>query len=207
MARDAYKKMVTKINLSSGEVEKKKTFSGKTALILSGVLLILVGTVYGALVLAKNKYNSDGKQIMDELSAEKAKMGSPEYAGVVDFQERLSLLDQIIDDHIYWEIFLKKLSMYVVSGAYLKNVSGGGEGGEIKVSGAAVDFETVAKELMLLKTFPNASAVKVESVGEGSDSGEEEGEAGSEGEGGRKEVGFEVKLKVSKDAFRKQETD
>src|SRR4030042_6788994 len=102
--------MVTNINLSSEEAVKEKKFTGKPALFISVFILLAVIGVYFSFQYLKNRHIVRKEGMDSQIAGEEAKVKGTEYLDIIDFQERLTLLDQMIDDHFYWDSFLQKIS-------------------------------------------------------------------------------------------------
>jgi hypothetical protein len=184
--------MVTNIDFTSPEASEKKSFSGKTALIISGVLLVFVSLALAGLLFMKNRYVSQQKEIEAEISLEQDKIKGSEFTDVLDFQDRLNLLDKTISNHSYWDALLLQLGSYVIPEVRFEKFSGEASssgGSKINITGAAGNLDSLSRELILLKSFP------------GLDSLEFKGASDNPGGGG---VSFDVSLKVNKSVFQKK---
>jgi Tfp pilus assembly protein PilN len=183
--------MVTNINLASPESEKKVVFSGKVSLILSLVLLFLAVGIYAAVSFISNRYKSENAQIENQIQTENAKISGPEYAEMADFQEKLNLIEKVLEDHVYFENYIKNFSKYVLPEVRLSKFDWKNEGSEVAVSGIAPNFDTLSKELILLKNSPLIQSVEFKSAAESSNS---EGQSG---------INFELSANIKKEALNK----
>lgn len=187
--------MSTNINLVSPEDEKKIHLSGKPILAVSGLILIVVFAVLGAVTFLKNKYLADGTEVSAQITQQQSLLNGGKYAEVADFQSRLSLIEKIIEDHTYWDSFLKEMSKYVIPDTKLTSFSGEVDSEKIVVvdiEGTATNLDTASRELILLKNFPDATSMEFKKVGSE--------EAQAEGQNG---ISFDASLKIEKQAFQK----
>jgi hypothetical protein len=187
--------MTSNINLTSPETIEKKSFTGKPALIFSSLLLVAMFVLLFALIFLKSRYVVQGKEIETEITQEQEKIKGPIFADVLDFQGKLNLLDKAIDDHGYWDTLLKKMGSYVIPEVRFENLSGERDssgGGLIDIKGAATNLDALSRELILLKSFPDADSLEFKGASE--KSGQSEGQSG---------VSFDASLKIKKSAFQK----
>lgn len=168
--------MVTNINLVSPENANKSMLTGKATLFLSLGLVVLVLAAYAAINFAGQRYLSQKSVLENEIQAEKAKMSGSNYAALADFQGRIDLLGKIVDDHVYWDLYLKELGKYVLPEIRFQNVSGNEKGDGITIRGIASNFEALSRGMILLEKFPGISSVEFKGASEKSG-----GEGGSPG--------------------------
>ena len=184
--------MVTNINLSSPEIVEKKSLTGKSALILSLVLLVFVVTVYAAVIFLKGRYVSQGKAIDTAIAEKKSEISGTAFSDAIDFQEKLNLLDKVVDDHPYWDGLLVKMGSYIIPEVRLDKLSGKRDqagGGLIEISGTAASLDALARELILLKSFPGLDSFEFKNAGQGT------GQQGG--------ISFSASLKMNKSSFQK----
>ncbi|HLM84084.1 MAG TPA: hypothetical protein VK254_02670 [Candidatus Bathyarchaeia archaeon] len=187
--------MVTNINLSSSEISEKKSFSGKSALIFSALIMALIVVVILALFFLKSRYASQDSQISAQITQEQNKSNGPDFADLLDFQSRLNLADKMIDDHAYWDSMLKKISVYILPDVKLTKFSAeknSGGLGKIELTGTAVNLDALSRQLILLKDFPNLESLAFKDAGNS--------QQGTSQLGG---ITFEAGLKINKEAFRR----
>jgi Tfp pilus assembly protein PilN len=156
--------MVTNINLSSPENEKKPALTGKSTLVISVFLLAVAIVAYGALVFLKSKYTKDTAQTKIAIEQEKQLLSGSNYAEAADFQERLNLLDGIISERFSWSKFLSELSKYVLP--EVKFTSFSPKEDSLPISGIAPNYEVVAREINLLKKLSGVESVELKDVSE-----------------------------------------
>lgn len=182
--------MATNINLVSPEGEKKSLLTGKAALFFSILLVVLVLGVYGAISYLGKNYTAEKNQIETEVQAEKAKMEGPAYAALADFQERIDLLDKIIDDHAYWDEYLKNLSKYVLPEVRFTEFTGGEKEDSVSVKGIAPNFEVLSRGIILLQEYPGVDAIEFKSANE---------KTGADSQAG---IEFELAMTMNKSALK-----
>lgn len=187
--------MVTNINLSSPEAAEKKSFTGKSTLILSVLLVLVVFAVFLALVFTKNRYVSQEKNVLAEISREQSKVNGTEFSEMLDFQSRLNLLDRAVADHPYWDNLLVKMGSYVIPEVrfekFSANINSDGAA-SVEISGLAANLDALSRELILLKDFPGLDSLEFKNAG---NSPQTEGQTGG--------IFFEANLKINKSAFQK----
>lgn len=182
--------MVTNINLVSPETEKKTRLTGKTSLVISLSLLALVVVIFFGLVIAKNSYTNEKNDLTKSIQQEKNKVAGPAYAEISDFQEKLMLLNGIIGDHVYVESYLRSFSHYILPEVHLTDFSWSGSDQTLKISGLAPNFDSLSKEVILLKTYAGIDSLELDSAGESQTSGQSG-------------VQFKISAKLNREAFNK----
>ena len=183
--------MVTNINLASPESEKKIVFSGKVSLILSLTLLFLAIGIYAAVSFISSRYKSENIKIETQIRTENAKISGPEYAEMADFQEKLNLIEKVLEDHVYFESCLKNFSKYVLPEVRLSKFDWKSGGNQVAVSGIAPNFDVLSRELILLKNSPLVQSVEFKSATES---------LNSQGQSG---INFELSANIKKEALNK----
>jgi hypothetical protein len=156
--------MVTNINLSSPESEKKPSLTGKSTLIISVSLLVVAIVAYGTLVFLKDKYTKETEQIKSAIEQEKKELIGSDYADVSDFQERINLLDGIISNRFSWSRFIPEFSRYVLPEVKLSSFSP--IEGNLPISGTASSYDAVFREINLLKKLSGVESVELKDVSE-----------------------------------------
>jgi len=183
--------MVTNINLAAPESEKKINLSGKASLVLSVLLLIATVGIYAGVSFLASRYLNEKEQIENQIQMMSAKISGPEYAEMADFHEKLDLAGKILEDHIYFDSYIKNFSKYILPEVRLTKFDWKGEGNEIAISGTTANFDTLSRELILLKNSPIVQSVDFDSATESS---------GAEGQSG---VTFSLTAKIKKEALNK----
>jgi hypothetical protein len=180
--------MVTNINLSAPETERKKTLlTGKLSLMLSVFLVLFSIVVFGAILYFKNSYSAQARQLESEINIERSKTSSATYSDLFDFQERLTLLDGVLGDHGYWDSFLKNFSQYILPDVRLGKLSFNKDNKAIDISGTASSFDNLSREIMLLRSYPGAESVEFRGANDGGSSG----------------VSFDLSIKVNQSVLKK----
>jgi hypothetical protein len=184
--------MVTNINLSSPDIVEKRSLTGKSALILSIVLLVIVAVAYATALFLKGRYDNQEKEIDASIIEKQSEMKGTAFSDALDFQERLNLLDKVVDDHLYWDGLLVKMGSYIIPEVRLDKFSGkkdGTGGGLVEISGTAANLDALARELILLKSFPGVDSFEFKQAGQGT------GQQGG--------MSFSASLKMNKSSFQK----
>jgi len=187
--------MTININLSSPEISEKKFITGKSALVFSALILVLVFGLYFGLLFLKARYSAEDKDVSEKITQEQNKVSGTTFADILNFQEKLDLADKAIGDHLYWDGMLKKMSAYIIPEVRLTQFSGkvGADGaGVIEISGIAPNLDALSRELILLKDFPDLDSVEFKNA--------EESQEQADQQSG---VKFDASLKISKAAFQK----
>ena len=188
--------MVTNINLSSPEVAEKRSLTGKSALILSVVLFVIVMAAYAAVFFLEKSYANQEKEIEAAIIEKQSEIQGPAFTDALDFQERLNLLDKVVDDHSYWDGLFVKMGSYIIPEVRLDKFSGtkdGAGGGLVEISGIATSMDALSRELILLKSFPGVDSFEFKQAGE-------KVSQASDKPGG---ISFGASLKMNKSSFQK----
>lgn len=183
--------MVTNINLAAPESEKKINLTGKASLVLSVLLFFLAIGIYAGISLLSSHYLREKNQIESQIQTESAKISGSEYAEMADFQERLNLINKILEDHLYFDSYLKNFSKYILPDVRLTKFESKAGGSEIAISGTTSNFDALSRELIILKNSPIVQSVEFNSATEKSNA---EGQRG---------VIFSLSAKIKKEALNK----
>jgi hypothetical protein len=184
--------MVTNINLVASETENKPPLSGKSALVLSILLVAIVALAYGAIFFLESSYAAQNKELQKSIEGEKKKLTGDNYSDLFDFQERLVLLDKIVADHSYWDSLLRDFSRYVIPEVNLTKLTHNEKEGILSIIGYATNYESLSRELILLRSYPGAKSINFNNSSEES--------ATSNKQGG---VYFKVEITLDKSVLRK----
>jgi len=187
--------MVSNINLSSPEISEKKSISGKSALMLSAVLIAVVFAVYLTLFFLKSMYTNNDKATAEQITQEQAKINGVAFSDIFDFQDRLNLAGKALDDHGYWDNMTKRMSAYVIPEVRFTKLAGKKDPtgtGSIDISGVAQNLDALSRELILLKDLPNLDSMEFKNAG---------AVAAQSGEPGG--ISFDASLKINKTSFQK----
>jgi hypothetical protein len=178
--------MVTNIDLSSEEqAPSDHKFGGKSALFISAGLIVAAILAQFALDYLKNDYTNKERQAQSELASKKVALTGTAYADLVDFQERLKFLDNTVSGRTDWDKFLKEFSQYVAPEVKLNNLSYDPKNKEFSMDAVAPNIDTVAKEVVLLKKFPQTDSIEFGGATESVDSTDSS-----------KKTSFNVKIKL-----------
>jgi Tfp pilus assembly protein PilN len=184
--------MVTNINLVAPESERKISLTGKTSLVLSVSLVVLIVLAYFGLSIASKQYAAKKNEITLQVQQEKARIQGSEYAEIADFQQRLDLLDKIITEHPYADSFLRNFSKYILPEVKLSSFDWKSDGAKVSIKGTAPNFDVLSRQMILLKSAPFVQSVEFKNATESSGS-----------EGAQAGVSFGAEFIASKNAFDK----
>jgi Tfp pilus assembly protein PilN len=167
--------MVTNINFTTPEDKEKIGFSGKISLILSGLLLVLALGIYAVISLFSASYAKQEKETESQIQSENAKIAGAEFTESADFQQRLNLLDKVLEDHFSFDSQLKNFSKYILPEVRLTDFSW--EEGENKIvfSGTAPNFDVLSRQLILLKNAPIVQSVEFKKTDQSASTEEQKG--------------------------------
>lgn len=182
--------MVTNINLSSPEDEKKPALTGKATLVVSGVLLVVAISTYGFFAIAQDKNTKEAEQIKSEIEQKKKDLSDSDYAEVADFQERLNLLDKTLSSRFSWSGFILELSKFVLPEVRLDSFSPEEGKDDLPIKGKASSYENVVREINLLKKVSGVESVELKDVYDARST-----------EGQQAGVAFSAVIKLNKKAF------
>jgi hypothetical protein len=167
--------MVTNINLVSQESENKSMLTGKSTLFVSITLVILSIIAYGAVNYLGKNYASKAASQETEIQAEKAKLSSPNYKALADFQERNVLIGKIVDDHSTYEGYFTELSKYILPDLRVTQISISEDDSSLSLSGITQNYETLSRGIILLQKFPGVSSVEFKNAGASKSNDESQG--------------------------------
>ncbi|MDD2807448.1 MAG: hypothetical protein PHW95_02945 [Patescibacteria group bacterium] len=150
---------VLDVNLIPADLAKRPDLELKSKAIKSGVaifitILLIISTYLGItwyqLKIAQEIKNIEG-QIKDYDSKIAAKEN--EKTSALDLQQRLILVKQLFDGHVYWTRFFDLLEKYTSSEVYYTNFSMVGQD-KLVISAVGMDYQSVARQLV---AFENAT--------------------------------------------------
>lgn len=158
--------MVTNINLVAPDAEIKTKASGKSTLILSIGLVVLAVILYMGLSAAAASYKNNQTGIEQQIQQTKTMLAGGDYAGVVDFQERLNILSQAMEDHTNFDAYLREISKYVLPSVRLTSLKWSENDRQITIAGTAPNFDALSQAMILLKKCPIFSSLEFKSASE-----------------------------------------
>ncbi|MFA5872131.1 MAG: hypothetical protein WC858_05450 [Parcubacteria group bacterium] len=178
--------MVTNIDLTAGDdVSSEHKFGSKSTLFLAVGLIVVVVLAQLGLNYFKNSYVNKQQQAQATLVSKKAAVSGAAYADLVDFQERLEFLDSASNSRTDWDVFLKEFSQYVIPEVKLNDLTYDPKADELSFSATAPDINTAAREIVLLKKFPQTDSIEFSGASEELNNAD-----------GTKKTAFSVKIKL-----------
>lgn len=183
--------MVTNINLVSPESVNKSSLTGRSSFLLSIILIVIVASAYGVILYFTRSYTDQNKDLEKSIETEKKKLSGDNYTALFDFQDRLVMLDKIIADHTYWDVFLREFSRYVIPEVTLTKLHYNEKEGILEATGIATNYESLSRELMLLRDYPGTVSVDFKNS--------KEETANSKSPGG---ISLDVEIKLDKSVLK-----
>ncbi len=147
------KKAVFDINLIPKELAGQEQFELPKKLFLSGLVvfiaILIVGGAYLGFTWYQLKINREIGALKTEIKTIEDQIAEQEKSklAAIDLQQRLNLIKDLLNKHVYWTKFFEQLEKYTIDEVYYANFS---MAGTEKVTLAAVgkDYESVAKQLV-----------------------------------------------------------
>lgn len=114
--------------------------------------IIAIGFYYQQIQKDKVIAEDSGQQLSKEIDEAKREiaLAQKESQEILDFQQKLDLAKNILDNHIYWTNFFKFLENSTISGVYYENFSGSTDGDYV-LSANAPDFQVLAEQIKLMR--------------------------------------------------------
>jgi len=184
--------MVTNINLVAPEEEKKTALSGRTTMALSFSLLLAVLAIWLILAQISRAYQSQQTSIENQIQQEKNKISGQDYAVLADFQQKVNLLNRIIPDHSYFDVYLRNFSQYLLPEVSLVSLKWDSSGDKVTLQGSAPSFDALSKAMILLKKYPNLASIELKNASE------------APAQNGSVGISFEINAVVNKTAYDKK---
>ena len=156
---------ILKTNLIKGEITTFIDWKKNIRLLSINIALVLLilGAIYFGLVFWEVKATEQSQTLGGEISGLKSKIiKAEESVQEVDvFQEKLKYASLLLDQHVYWTNvfeFLENnlLSDVVITGAFTGDLSG-----EFKLAAQADSYNTIAKQIKILRLNKDITEVEV----------------------------------------------
>ncbi|MFH0951478.1 MAG: hypothetical protein V1765_03335 [bacterium] len=123
-----------------------------TMVLALGLALLTVGVLYGALLVWESNKLHDNQNVFDNLEAVNQEVKKEEAIAreIMDFNNKLVLVDYMLDNHIYWSDFFKVLEDYTIFDVYYEGFSGD-ISGTYALPAVARDYRAVYLQLKLMQ--------------------------------------------------------
>ncbi|KKR15285.1 MAG: hypothetical protein UT42_C0005G0005 [Candidatus Falkowbacteria bacterium GW2011_GWA2_39_24] len=123
-----------------------------TLVLALGLALLTVGVLYGALLVWESNKLHDNQDVFDNLEAVNQEVKKEEAIAqeIMDFNNKLVLVDYMLDNHIYWSDFFKVLEDYTIFDVYYEGFSGD-INGTYALPAVARDYRAVYLQLKLMQ--------------------------------------------------------
>ncbi|MDP1620322.1 MAG: PilN domain-containing protein [Candidatus Moranbacteria bacterium] len=156
------------INLSTNQSmpqDSQRTAAAKSGVAVVEMILLIVAVISGGLMLWVN--NLDNKVVAVEASyadKEAGLMANVRNKDIVDFQNRLSLSDELVDQKNLTFDVLQEVERNLVSGVYITAFEADKEAKTLKLECVADNYEAVARQVLGFKSSNYFSEVVVKSA-------------------------------------------
>lgn len=175
----AEKERAFDINLIPKELAEQQKQNLSKKLVVCSLIVFIFITLVGATYLGITWYQLYINRQIQELKSEIEDLNG-QIAGyeksklaAVDLQQRLKLISELLNKHIYWTKFFALLEKYTVKEVYYTNFSMAGTQ-KLVLSAVGKDYESVAKQLVAFQKAAdfvasvdiNSAAAEVDKNGE-----------------------------------------
>ncbi|MFA6391838.1 MAG: hypothetical protein WCW66_03760 [Patescibacteria group bacterium] len=120
-----------------------------------GIVVVLVGLVYGYMMYRESKIEGDIEELtiqIDGIDQEIKSLGNVRNDAET-LRNQIDSISKILDDHIYWSQLLAYLEKYTLPNVYYKSLSAT-QSGVVTLSASAIDLATLADQYIV---FQNAT--------------------------------------------------
>ncbi|MFH1412885.1 MAG: hypothetical protein ABIG10_02550 [bacterium] len=136
-----------------------------TLVLALGLAMLTIGILYGGLLVWESKKLNDNQYIFSNLEGvnEQVKKEEDFAEKILEFNDKLVLVDFILDNHIYWTNFFKFLEEYTIFDVYYEGFSGD-TGGEYAIPAIGRDYRSVYLQIKLMQLFDKTISADTESA-------------------------------------------
>jgi len=156
---------ILKTNLIKGEIttfiDWKKNI--RTLIVDIALAFFMLGVIYFGLIFWELKALEQSQVLGGEISDLKLKIaGIEKEVQTVDvFQEKLKYAKLLLDEHIYWNNIFSFLEKNLLKEVVIKSNFSGNLSGEFSFSAQADSFNTIAKQIKLLRLNKDVLGVDI----------------------------------------------
>lgn len=136
------------------EAPRKKIIN--LSLIVLGAVLLVALSYFGLFFYQRNLVDKTENAKKERLAVdEQIKGREEEQKQSIEFKKRLDSMRSLLATHIYWTKFFEKLEKYTLPDVYYAGGFNASTSGTLALQGMAPDFETVSRQLVVLKNAPD----------------------------------------------------
>ncbi|MFA6255492.1 MAG: hypothetical protein WC675_05755 [Patescibacteria group bacterium] len=152
-AKSFAKETVLDVNLIPADLAKQPEAELSNKLFTSGIVVLIFILLVTAVYLGISWYQLRVVRQIGDVEAKIASLDQEiaqyekDKSLALDLQQRLDLIHQLLNDHIYWTKFFGLLEKYTISEVYYSNFSMTGKD-KLILSAIGKDYESVAKQLV-----------------------------------------------------------
>lgn len=162
------KNTMVNINLSTNQSAQQDgpgIASAKSGIVVIEIVLLAVALISGGLMLWVDNLNDKTAAAEAEYADKTAVlMENSRNKDIVDFQNRLSLTDGLVDQKNLAMDVLQEVERKLVSGAYLTAYEADKEAKTLKLECVADNYEAVARQILSFKSSEYFSEVSVKNT-------------------------------------------
>lgn len=136
-----------------------------TLILAMGLACLTIGILYGALLVWESNKLNENQDIFDNLASVNEEINKVEVVAneILGFNDKLVLVDFILDNHIYWTNFFSFLEEYTIVNVYYEGFSGD-IGGQYSLPSVARDFRDVYLQIKLMQQYEQVMSADTESA-------------------------------------------
>lgn len=136
-----------------------------TLVLALGLAGLTVGILYGGLLVWESNKLKKNSYIFENLDSVNMEINKEEAIAneILNFNDKLVLVDFILDNHIYWTNFFKFLEDYTIMDAYYEGFSGD-ISGEYALPTVAKDFRSIYLQIKLMQKYDKVMSANTESA-------------------------------------------
>lgn len=169
-AKEAAKEAILDVNLIPADLAKQSEIELSGKLFSSGVVILVFIFLIAAVYLGISWYQLRVIRQIGEVEAKIAGLNQEiakyekEKSLALDLQNRLDLIHQLLDNHVYWTKFFGLLEKYTIDEVYYTNFSMTGKD-KLILSAVGKDYESVAKQLVVFQQATDfVKSVKIDAA-------------------------------------------
>jgi len=148
-------KVTLKTNLIKEDVTTYVNWKKNIILFLFGLVFVvlIIGGFYAQLIYKEYTSGLEGKDLDNEIKVLNVKIDKLEKQNqeIIEFQERLNIAADLLDNHIYWTNFFKFLEENTLSNTYYTSSVSGNTVGIFDFEAIAKNYSDIDNQLRILR--------------------------------------------------------
>lgn len=159
------------INLLRNELQEKGLFSfgppGLTSLYIASAVLAVEILLFGSLILYQRYLVRQARTLQQQALAIDLEVKKMDEARLeaISFQRRVSNLELLLANHLFWTPLFDELEKYTYKGAHYATLQVDQNKRELLVSGTIPSYTELGKLMLGLKQSPHVAEVSLNSTG------------------------------------------